>query len=411
MPTAILKSSSQACDALLNPLVNANKDSKPPVMTMQALAEKLGAKLVGDGTVEVARMVHPRNANQPDDLVMVLDLAIIEALRQTPVQAAILPEAGLPISADAPPEALNAMLSQATSLKAALIVARPRLAMAELLSVFNLPIQAPNAGVHPMAVVAPSARVAPTAVIGPFCTVGERASIGDGTVLMPNVTVGADAELGEQCVLQSGVRIGERVKLGNRVILHYNACVGGDGFSFVTPEAGSIEAAREGGAVGNQTTAQNTSLLRINSIGTVVIEDDVEIGSCATIDRATLGETRVARGTKIDNLVMIGHNNTIGENCLIVSQVGISGSCKIGNRVVIAGQAGLADHLSIGDDAIVTAKAGVMRNIEPREIVAGIPAMPRRQAMTNMVYMNKLKDMADDIKTLKKQLAALSKPE
>jgi UDP-3-O-[3-hydroxymyristoyl] glucosamine N-acyltransferase len=147
--------------------------------------------------------------------------------------------------------------------------------------------------------------------------------------------------------------------------------------------------------------------MRINSLGTVVLEDDVEVGAGTTIDRATLGETRIGRGTKLDNQVMIGHNNTVGENCLIVSQVGLAGSCKIGNRVVIAGQAGLADHLTVGDDAIITAKAGVMNDVPAKEVVAGLPALPRRQTMTNLIYINKLKDMVGDIKSLKKRLEQL----
>jgi len=211
-------------------------------------------------------------------------------------------------------------------------------------------------------------------------------------------------KMGERCLLHSGVRLGERVILGKRVIIHHNASIGADGFSYVTPEPGSVESAK---ASGGKVTGQNTEIFKINSIGTVVLEDDVEVGACATIDRSNLGATLIKKGTKIDNLVMIGHNNVVGENCLIVSQVGISGSCEIGNRVVIAGQAGLADHLKVGDDAIVMAKSGVMRDIEPKEVVVGIPALPRRETLQNVLYMGKLRELFQEVKSLKKRLAEL----
>jgi UDP-3-O-[3-hydroxymyristoyl] glucosamine N-acyltransferase len=191
------------------------------------------------------------------------------------------------------------------------------------------------------------------------------------------------------------------VMVGNRVTIHHNASIGADGFSYVTPEPGSIESAKTSGG---KVTAQNSQIFKINSIGTVVIEDDVEIGACTTIDRSNLGATLIKRGTKVDNLVMIGHNNVIGENCMIVSQVGISGSCEIGNRVVIAGQAGLADHLKIGDDAIIMAKSGVMRDIESKEVVVGIPALPRRETLQNVMYTGKLREMFQELKALRKKV-------
>jgi UDP-3-O-[3-hydroxymyristoyl] glucosamine N-acyltransferase len=400
---AVLSGSAHACDlkdcrALVGPL-QAGVSS----ITTGELATWLGGRLIGSPDIVVRQVVHPRQANAASDLVMVLDMAVLDLLRQTPVEAIVIPEEGLPLSMDASDEDLFAMMQQATGMRAALIVKRPRVSMAHLLSLFNKPLHVPSVGVHPMAMVSESAVIGENVKIGAFCTVGDRAVIGADTVLMPNVTIGADAVMGDGCLIQSGVRIGERVKLGHRVIVHFNAAIGADGFSYVTPEVGSIESAREAGKV----EAKNTQLMRINSLGTVILEDDVEVGAGTTIDRATLGETRIGRGTKLDNQVMIGHNNTVGENCLIVSQVGLAGSCKIGNRVVIAGQAGLADHLTVGDDAIITAKAGVMNDVAAKEVVAGLPALPRRQTMTNLIYINKLKDMAGDIKSLKKQLQQL----
>jgi UDP-3-O-[3-hydroxymyristoyl] glucosamine N-acyltransferase len=277
------------------------------------------------------------------------------------------------------------------------------LALATLLSVFEKPVHAFQ-GIHPTAIIESSAEVHPSASIGAFAYVGELAQIGANTVIMPHVTVGACVKMGENCLMHPGARVGERVLVGNRVIVHHNASIGADGFSYVTPEAGSVESAKSSGG---KVTAQNTQIIKINSIGTVVLEDDVEIGACATIDRSNLGATLIKKGTKIDNLVMIGHNNVVGENCMIVSQAGIAGSCEIGDRVVIAGQAGMGDHIKVGNDAIIMAKSGVMRDIEPKEVVVGIPALPRRETFQNVMYIGKLREMFQEIKSLKKRLAEL----
>ena len=202
------------------------------------------------------------------------------------------------------------------------------------------------------------------------------------------------------------MRVGDRVMIGNNVIIHHNASIGADGFSFVTPEKGSVEAAKSGGKVGEN---KNTEIIRINSIGTVVIEDHVEIGGCTCIDRSNIGATIIKRGTKIDNLVQIGHNNTIGQNCLIVGQAGIAGSCKVGDRVVLAGQAALADHLTVGDDAIVMAKSGAMRDIEAGSVVGGTPALPAKEALRNISLISKLSDMRKDLREMKKRLEELEK--
>jgi UDP-3-O-[3-hydroxymyristoyl] glucosamine N-acyltransferase len=363
---------------------------KPPVTLETLAALTPGAILSGNGAVEIQDLAHPRMITGPGQAVLILEAAALGALAKSPfpVKAAIV-AAGISV-----PEGL---------LEGYLTVERPRFALATLLAIFEKPVHAQD-GVHPSAIVESSALVAPDVSIGAFAYVGPNVKIGAGTVLMPHVTVGADAVLGEGCLLHPGARVGERVIIGNRVILHHNASIGADGFSYVTPEPGSVESARSSGG---QVTAQNTRILKINSIGTVVLEDDVEVGACAAIDRSNLGATVVKKGTKIDNLVMIGHNNAIGENCLIVSQVGISGSCTIGDRVVIAGQAGLADHLKVGDDAIIMAKSGVMRDIAPKEVVVGIPALPRRETLQNVMYVNRLKELFQEVKNLKKRVAEL----
>lgn len=363
---------------------------KPPA-TLEAIAAYVpGATVHGNGGLTVSDLCHPRMITAPDAMALILEQDALQLLSQgaVNVKAAVVAE-GITV-----PDGL---------LEGYIVVARPRFALAFLLEVFEKPVHA-HKGVHPTAVIEGSAEVHPSVSVGAYVYVGEQAKIGANTVLMPHVTVGAEAQLGERCLVHPGVRIGERVLIGNRVILQHNASIGADGFSYVTPEPGSVESAKSSGG---KVTGQNTAILRINSIGTVILEDDVEVGACATIDRSNLGATLIKKGTKIDNLVMIGHNNVVGENCMIVSQVGISGSCDIGNRVVIAGQAGLADHLKVGDDAIIMAKSGVMRDIEPKEVVVGIPALPRRETLQNVMYTGRLREMFQEIKALKKRLTEL----
>jgi UDP-3-O-[3-hydroxymyristoyl] glucosamine N-acyltransferase len=217
------------------------------------------------------------------------------------------------------------------------------------------------------------------------------------------VTVGADAVLGARCLLHPGARVGERVRLGDRVIVHHNASIGADGFSFVTPEPGSIETARASGEI----TARNTQIVRIPSLGDVEIGDDVEIGASSAIDRAMLGTTRVGRGTKIDNQVQIGHNTVIGENCLIAGQVGISGSCRIGNRVVFAGQAGVADHATIGDDAILMAGSKIHGHVAPAAIMVGYPAVSRKEFVAQLRSISRLKWKTGDFARLEARIVEI----
>ena len=199
--------------------------------------------------------------------------------------------------------------------------------------------------------------------------------IGAGTRLVSHVSVGAGVSIGENCLFHAGVCIGDAVQIGHRVILQPNAVIGADGFSYVTASVGSVESARSGGKV----SAQNTEILRINSAGTVVLEDDVEIGANSCVDRATLGETRIRRGTKLDNQVQIGHNITMGENCLVAAQVGIAGSTIIGDRVVMGGQAGVKDHITIGSDTIILPMTGVAGDVPERTLLVGFHGVPRKE--------------------------------
>ncbi|MPY76621.1 MAG: UDP-3-O-(3-hydroxymyristoyl)glucosamine N-acyltransferase [Alphaproteobacteria bacterium] len=358
-------------------------------MKLSEVAEALGGELVGDGSIEIVRAVHPAEAESAADLALAMDKRLAEALNGCKARAAVLAE-----GAAIPDGRLDGYI----------LVKRPRYAMAGVTRLFDMPVHAPE-GIHPSAVVEPDAEVAKDVRIGPFAYVASGAVVAAGTVLMSHVTVGAGARIGPDSLLHAGARIGERVEIGARAIIHQNASIGADGFSFVTPDAGAAEEARSGAS--DSVTAQNVVLTRINSIGTVIIGDDVEIGACTSIDRGTISATRIGNCTKIDDLVMIGHNVEIGENCMICGQAGIAGSTRIGSRVVLAGQVGVGDHLTIGDDVVVGARSAVGTNLPSRMVAIGTPAVARSKAAEIYMYTRRLKGLFDEVGRLKTRLTAI----
>jgi UDP-3-O-[3-hydroxymyristoyl] glucosamine N-acyltransferase len=287
-------------------------------------------------------------------------------------------------------------------LDAYLVVQRPRYALALLSQLFAPPLQS-RPGVHPSAVVEDSAQIAATASVGALSFIGANTVIGEHVRIMPQVTVAAGSTIGSGSVLHSGVRIGERSVIGRRVIIHDNACIGSDGFSYATAAAGSVEAAR----AGKKISAINQHILKIHSLGHVVIEDDVEIGACSTIDRATLGTTVIRRGTKIDNLVLIAHNNHIGADCLIAGQSGIAGSCRIGERVVMGGQVGIADHVQVGSDTVLAAGAGISHDVPEKVVMIDSPAIPYQVFTERYKALGRLKRVVRDLLDLKKRVLLL----
>ena len=254
-------------------------------------------------------------------------------------------------------------------------VERPRLAMMKLLHLFCIPPDA-TPGIHPSAVVHPDAKIGENVSIGANVYISRDVVIGNNTKILPNCYIGKGVTIGENCLFYANCNIGDFAKIGNRVILNFGVSIGADGFSFVTESPNNIEQAKAEGEIKEGNEAQK--IYKIPSIGSVTIEDDVEIGANTAVDRGTIENTVVGEQTKIDNLVQVGHNCKIGKGCMIVSQVGIAGSCHIGDRVVIAGQAGLADHLNIGKDSIIMAKAGVTKSFPEKSIIIGQPAMPRK---------------------------------
>jgi UDP-3-O-[3-hydroxymyristoyl] glucosamine N-acyltransferase len=352
-------------------------------MKLSEIATALQARLIGDGNMEIDRPVHPADAESARDLALAMEPSALAALATSRAEAALVTD-----GANVPEGKLLGRI----------VVQRPRYAMANLLDLFERP-PAIERGVHKTAVVSPDAVLGPDVAIGPFVYVGPRARIGKATRILAHVTVGADAVLGEHCLLHPGVRVGERVIIGDRVILHHNASIGADGFSFATPERGSVEAAKETGAI----EATTRELTRINSIGTVVLADDVEVGACSTIDRGTVSATRIGRNTKIDDLVMVGHNCVVGENCMLCGQSGLAGSCRVGDRVVLGGQVGVADHVSIGDDCVIGGGTGIGRNVQARSVLLGYPPLPPGEAHALFMNAMRLGRLFKDVEELKRR--------
>ncbi|HEV7866531.1 MAG TPA: UDP-3-O-(3-hydroxymyristoyl)glucosamine N-acyltransferase [Chthoniobacteraceae bacterium] len=353
--------------------------------TLGWLASELGGELLGNPEIEIRRVVHPSYAENEHDLALVYSASVAGIAEARAVQTALVP-----------------MEPEVPGIPNQIKVARPRVTLARLLEIFAQPPRVAP-GVHLSAVIDPTAELAENVHVGPNCSVGPDTKIASGTTLVAGVHIGAAVEIGEDCVFFSGVCIGDRVRIGSRVIIKANATIGNDGFSFQTVEPGSAELTRQTG----KAQPTDSEILRINSIGTVVIEDDVEIGACACIDRATLHETRIGRGTKIDNLVQVAHNVQVGRKCVIVSLAGIAGSATIGDRVVIAAQAGIPDHIQIGDDCVIMPQAGVTRDLPAKSYVGGSPAEPRKEFLNGLMQIKRIRTIARRIKEFGERLEKL----
>jgi UDP-3-O-[3-hydroxymyristoyl] glucosamine N-acyltransferase len=261
-------------------------------------------------------------------------------------------------------------------------VAHPYLAFVDAMELFH-PVERPAPGVHPTAVVAPDAVIGPGATIAPYVVVEAGVRIGRDAVLHPRVTIQRAARIGDGFVAHAGAVVRERVEIGDRVTLHAGAVVGSDGFGFVPRPSGHR---------------------KIPQLGTVVLEDDVEIGANSTVDRATLGATRIGRGSKIDNLVMIGHGCQIGPGCLLAAQVGLAGGTRLGAGVMLGGQVGASGHLTIGDGAQVAAQSGVHRDIPATSIYGGYPAVEIHQWRRMMSSLQRLPEFLRRLRRAEKAL-------
>jgi UDP-3-O-[3-hydroxymyristoyl] glucosamine N-acyltransferase len=271
---------------------------------------------------------------------------------------------------------------------AILRVKDPYLAYTRALRIFH-PEPQLEPHIHPSAVVDPSARVASHVAIGACAVIGRNVEIAEGVCIHPNVTIYDDVSIGKDSTIHSGAAIRERTVIGERVVVHNNSVIGCDGFGYAKDE--------------------QKRWLKIPQTGRVVIEDDVEIGAGTTIDRASVGESRIGRGTKLDNLVQIGHSCTVGEDSLLCAQVGLAGSSHIGNRVILAGQAGVAGHLTIGDDVVLTAKSATSHNIPAGKVISGIPAFDNRDWLRSTAAFRRLGDLQRTVRELERLVKVTDK--
>jgi UDP-3-O-[3-hydroxymyristoyl] glucosamine N-acyltransferase len=246
--------------------------------------------------------------------------------------------------------------------------------------------EAAPAGIHRTAIVSPKARIGKGASVGAFTVVEDGAEIGENSVVGPLCYVGRDVRIGAGCRLHSHVAVRDRCEIGDRCILHNGAVIGADGFGYSKVD-GHYE--------------------KIPQVGIVVLEEDVEVGANATIDRARLDRTVVGRGTKIDNLVMVGHSVRIGQDCVLAGQAGIAGSCVLGNRVVMAGQTGIADHVTIGDDVVLTAQTGVSKNLPDRGVYSGAPAREHSRQLKAIAAGVKVPELLKEVAALRRRMEEL----
>ncbi len=339
-------------------------------LTIGELAEKLGAELEGDASAEVTGVADLKAA-RPGQVSFAGNPKYLSAVADSAAAAVIVPKAA---AISSPKPALLRAENPDAAFAAACAWFAPE------------PVVMPR-GVHPQAWVSPEARLGADVSIGAFAVVEAGAEIGDGSTLYPQTYVGHEAKIGQGCLLYPFAGVRERCILGDRVILHGGVVVGCDGFGY-TVDAQGVRT-------------------KIPQTGIVVLEDDVEIGANTAIDRARFGETRVGKGTKVDNLVHIAHNCVIGEHSVLCGQVGMAGTCTLGKRVICAGQVGLAGHLTVGDDAVIGAQAGVPKDLPGGQMYLGAPAVPRLEFGRSLAHVASLPKLKDKLKDLEARITRL----
>jgi UDP-3-O-[3-hydroxymyristoyl] glucosamine N-acyltransferase len=338
-----------------------------PSLKLREIADRLGCRLEGDQDIDILRVTGLQDAGA-GDLTFFTNSKYAADLKRTRASAVI-----------AGPDVNGAPC-------AVLRTAHPYLAFANAVALFADPWTPPS-GVHRLADVAEGATVDPSASVASFVVIEDGARVGARTIIHPHVTIARGARVGTDCVIHSHVSVRERVEIGNRVIIQDGAVVGSDGFGFARDEGGTHH--------------------KIPQVGGVTVEDDVEIGANATIDRPAVGETRIGAGSKIDNLVQVAHGVTIGRNVLLAAQVGIAGSTTIEDSVTLAGQVGVAGHITIGKGTIATAQTGVPNSVDPGSFISGYPAINNRDWLRASAVFRRLPDLRRTLLDLETRLAEL----
>ncbi len=357
--------------------------------TIRDIAMALGAEAEGDLSLEVVRASEPQSAG-PDALALAMDPRYADGIAKGQAQAAMLwPGADW----------------RRMGLKAAIFAPRGRLAMSGLTRLMDPgPDLAP--GIHPMTVIHASARIGDGAAIGPFVTIGANVVIGPNARIASHVSIAEGARIGADALILQGARIGARVTIGDRFICQPGAVIGADGFSFVTPEKSGVEEVRE--TLGARAEIKAQSWTRIHSLGAVSIGNDVEIGGNCSIDRGTIRDTVIGDGTKLDNLVHIGHNVQIGRDCLLCGQVGIAGSARLGDRVVMAGQCGVSDNIFVGNDVVAGGATKIFTNAPAGRVLLGSPAVKMESHVEMQKALRRLPRLAARVAALEARGGAVT---
>jgi UDP-3-O-[3-hydroxymyristoyl] glucosamine N-acyltransferase len=342
-------------------------------MNLSEVAQKLGCRLEGAPDIPIHGVAGIEHA-EPGQITFLANRRYFPLLKTTRASA-VLVEDGIALERESGLPPIAALRSQ-----------NPYLAFAKAIELFY---QAPrySPGVHPAAVIAKSARIGEGAHIGPYCFIDENVQIGSNAVLHSFVTIYHGARIGDSFFAHAHAIVREFCKIGHRVILQNGAIIGGDGLGFAKQKDGTW--------------------YKMAQSGPAVLEDDVEVQSNACVDRATVGETRVGRGTKVDDLVLIGHASQIGANTMLCGQVGLAGSTKIGNNCILAGQVGTAGHLSVGDGSVITAQSGIPNDVPPHSLFSGYPAVDNRQWLKTMAALNRLPDLQKRVRELETEIEKL----
>jgi UDP-3-O-[3-hydroxymyristoyl] glucosamine N-acyltransferase len=342
-------------------------------MKLAEVAQKLGCRLEGPPDLEI-RGVAGIELAEPGQLTFLANRRYFRLLRTTRASA-VLVEEGVVLEREASLPALAALRSPS-----------PYAAFARALALFYQPPRY-TPGIHPTAIIAKGAKIGEGAHIGPYCYVDEEAEIGRNAVLHSFVTIYRGVKIGDDFFSHAHAVVREYCRIGDRVVLQDGAIVGGDGFGFAKQPDGSYN--------------------KIPQTGTVVIEDDVEVQANSCIDRATMGETRIGRGAKLDDLVLVGHGSRIGANTLLCGQVGLAGSTKIGSDCILAGQVGAAGHITIGDRTVVTAQSGIPNDLIGDKEYAGTPCVERRQWLKNSAALNRTPELQKRVRELEAEIQKL----
>ncbi|MCS7253746.1 MAG: UDP-3-O-(3-hydroxymyristoyl)glucosamine N-acyltransferase [Armatimonadota bacterium] len=335
-------------------------------VTLGELAKLVNGTVVGDEGVVICGLSEIESATQ-NDLVVAMDRRCADAAFKSNAAAVLVPR-GLE-----------------SEEKPCIVCEHPKLALAAIAELFSAK-RFYSPGVSRLAIIDETAKIAKGVSIAPFCFIGPMSRVGEGTIIYPFVYIGADVSIGCNCLIYPGAVIYDGVHIGDRVIIHANAVLGKDGFGFVW---------------------DGMAHRRIPQIGGVIIEDDVEIGANSCVDRATLGVTRVRKGTKIDNLVQVAHNCDVGEHCILCGMSGLAGSVKVGKGVIIGAQAGIKDHVSVGDGAIIAGRAAVAKDVASGETVSGYPARPHREALVVEALTHQLPKFREALKKLESEVTEI----